>query len=32
MLDTQTKRRLDSARDILVKVPDPKSPVEQITR
>ena len=32
MLDTQTKRRLDSARDILVgKVPDPKSQVEMIT-
>ena len=32
MLDTDTKRRIDTARDILVgKVPDPKSPVEQIT-
>ncbi|MCK9367679.1 MAG: N-6 DNA methylase [Metallibacterium scheffleri] len=32
MLDTTTKRRIDSARDILVgKVPDPKSQVEQIT-
>ena len=32
MLDTATKRRLDTARDILVgKVPDPKSQVEQIT-
>ena len=32
MLDTQTKTRIDSARDILVgKVPDPKSQVEQIT-
>ena len=32
MLDTQTKSRIDSARDILVgKVPDPKSQVEQIT-
>jgi len=32
MLDTETKRRIDSARDILVgKVPDPKSQVEQIT-
>ncbi|MBS3948725.1 MAG: N-6 DNA methylase [Dethiobacter sp.] len=32
MLDTDTKRRLDTARDILVgKVPDPKSQVEQIT-
>ena len=32
MLDTNTKRRIDSARDILVgKVPDPKSQVEQIT-
>ncbi len=32
MLDTVTKRRIDSARDILVgKVPDPKSQVEQIT-
>ena len=32
MLDTDTKRRIDNARDILVgKVPDPKSQVEQIT-
>ena len=32
MLDTDTKTRIDSARDILVgKVPDPKSQVEQIT-
>jgi type I restriction enzyme M protein len=32
MLDSTTKRRIDSARDILVgKVPDPKSQVEQIT-
>ena len=32
MLDTETKRRIDSARDILVgKVPDPKAQVEQIT-
>lgn len=32
MLDTDTKRRIDSARDLLVgKVPDPKSQVEQIT-
>ena len=32
MLDSETKRRIDSARDILVgKVPDPKSQVEQIT-
>ena len=32
MLDTETKRRIDSCRDILVgKVPDPKSQVEQIT-
>ncbi|MCY3772009.1 MAG: N-6 DNA methylase, partial [Gemmatimonadetes bacterium] len=32
MLDTETRRRIDSARDILVgKVPDPKSQVEQIT-
>ena len=31
MLDTDTKRRIDTARDILVgKVPDPKSQVEQI--
>ncbi len=32
MLDTATKHRIDTARDILVgKVPDPKSQVEQIT-
>jgi len=32
MLDTDTKCRIDTARDILVgKVPDPKSQVEQIT-
>jgi type I restriction enzyme M protein len=32
MLDNVTKRRIDTARDILVgKVPDPKSQVEQIT-
>ena len=32
MLDTDTKRRIDEARDILVgKIPDPKSQVEQIT-
>ena len=32
MLDVQTRRRIDTARDILVgKVPDPKSQVEQIT-
>ena len=32
MLDTETKRRIDTARNILVgKVPDPKSQVEQIT-
>ena len=32
MLDSGTKARIDSARDILVgKVPDPKSQVEQIT-
>ena len=32
MLDTETKKRIDSARDILVgKLPDPKSQVEQIT-
>jgi len=32
VLDTETKRRIDTARDILVgKVPDPKSQVEQIT-
>ena len=32
MLDTETKRRIDTARDILVgKVPDPKSQVEQMT-
>jgi type I restriction enzyme M protein len=32
MLDSDTRRRIDSARDILVgKVPDPKTQVEQIT-
>jgi len=32
MLDSETKKRIDSARDILVgKIPDPKSQVEQIT-
>ena len=32
MLDSETKRRIETARDILVgKVPDPKSQVEQIT-
>ena len=32
MLDAATKRRIDSARSILVgKVPDPKTQVEQIT-
>ena len=32
MLDTETKHRIDTTRDILVgKVPDPKSQVEQIT-
>jgi len=32
MLDVETKRRIDMARDILVgKIPDPKSQVEQIT-
>jgi type I restriction enzyme M protein len=32
MLDTDTKRRIDTARDLLVgKLPDPKSQVEQIT-
>lgn len=32
MLDISTRRRIDTARDILVgKVPDPKSQVEQIT-
>jgi len=32
MLDTETKRRINTARDILVgKVPDPKAQVEQIT-
>ncbi|SUX48552.1 N-6 DNA methylase [Chryseobacterium indoltheticum] len=32
MLDATTKRRIDSARDILVgKIPDPKSQVEMIT-
>jgi len=32
MLDTNTKKRIDTARDILVgKLPDPKSQVEQVT-
>ncbi|MCK4665255.1 N-6 DNA methylase, partial [Candidatus Dependentiae bacterium] len=32
MLDQETKRRIDIARDVLVgKIPDPKSQVEQIT-
>ncbi len=32
MLDTDTQRRIDSARDILVgKVPNPQAKVEQIT-
>ena len=32
MLDTDTRRRIDTARDILVgKIPDPKAQVEQIT-
>lgn len=32
MLNAETKRRIDNARDILVgKVPDPKTQVEQIT-
>ena len=32
MLDSETKRRIDAARDILVgKIPDPKSQIEQIT-
>ena len=32
MLDTETKSRINAARDVLVgKVPDPKSQVEQIT-
>lgn len=32
MLDSQTKKRIDTARDILVgKISDPKSQVEQIT-
>ncbi|GAH72604.1 unnamed protein product, partial [marine sediment metagenome] len=32
MLTNGTKRRIDTARDILVgKLPDPKSQVEQIT-
>jgi type I restriction enzyme M protein len=32
MLDTDTKRRIDTARDILVgKVPDHKSQVERVT-
>ena len=32
MLDSETKRKIDTARDILVgKLPDPKSQIEQIT-
>ena len=32
MLDIETRRKIDSCRDILVgKIPDPKSQVEQIT-
>ena len=32
MLDTETKRKIDSARDILVgKIPDPTAQVDQIT-
>lgn len=32
MLDSETRRKIDTARDVLVgKVPDPKSQVEQIT-
>jgi hypothetical protein len=32
VLDTDTKRRIDTAHDIVVgKVPDPKSQVEQVT-
>ena len=32
MLDQETKRRIDSCRNMLVgKIPDPKSQVEQIT-
>ena len=32
VLDSETKRRIDTARDILVgKIPDPKSQIEQIT-
>ena len=32
MLDSQTKKRIDDCRDILVgKITDPKSQVEQIT-
>ena len=32
ILDIETKRRIDTARDILVgKIPDPKSQIEQIT-
>ncbi len=32
MLDQETKRRIDSSRQILVgKIPDPKAQVEQIT-
>ena len=31
MLDTETKRRIDTVRDILVgKIPDQKSQIEQI--
>lgn len=32
MLDTNTKKRIDDCRDILVgKLPDPKAQIEQIT-
>ena len=32
MLDTDTKKRIDDCRDILVgKLPDPKAQIEQIT-
>ena len=32
MLDNETKRKIDSARNILVgKVPDPKAQIDQIT-
>jgi len=32
MLDTQTKKRIEACRDILVgKLPDPKAQIEQIT-